>query len=195
MTRVVLATSNPGKVEEMQLTLKDLGFKVLPQSSFDMPEAVEDGLTFVENALKKARHACKLTEMPAIADDSGIEVDALWGAPGIYSARYADGAGDAANNQKLLQEMRDVSDRTARFQCVIVYMLHPEDPTPIICQGSWEGQIAEAPVGDNGFGYDPIFYIPELKRHSAELSAQVKKQVSHRAKALAELKRHLQYRL
>lgn len=195
MTRVVLATSNPGKVEEMQLTLKDLGFEVLPQSSFDMPEAVEDGLTFVENALKKARHACKLTEMPAIADDSGIEVDALWGAPGIYSARYADGAGDAANNQKLLQEMRDVSDRTARFQCVIVYMLHPEDPTPIICQGSWEGQIAEAPVGDNGFGYDPIFYIPELKRHSAELSAQVKKQVSHRAKALAELKRHLQYRL
>lgn len=195
MTRVVLATSNPGKVEEMQLTLKDLGFKVLPQSSFDMPEAVEDGLTFVENALKKARHACKLTEMPAIADDSGIEVDALWGAPGIYSARYADGAGDAANNQKLLQEMRDVSDRTARFQCVIVYMLHPEDPTPIICQGSWEGQIAEAPVGDNGFGYDPIFYIPELKRHSAELSAKVKKQVSHRAKALAELKRHLQYRL
>lgn len=195
MTRVVLATSNPGKVEEMQLTLKDLGFEVLPQSSFDLPEAVEDGLTFVENALKKARHACKLTEMPAIADDSGIEVDALWGAPGIYSARYADGAGDAANNQKLLQEMRDVSDRTARFQCVIVYMLHPEDPTPIICQGSWEGQIAEAPVGDNGFGYDPIFYIPELKRHSAELSAQVKKQVSHRAKALAELKRHLQYRL
>ena len=194
MTRVVLATSNPGKVEEMQLTLKDLGFEVLPQSSFDMPEAVEDGLTFVENALKKARHACKLTEMPAIADDSGIEVDALWGAPGIYSARYADGAGDAANNKKLLQEMRDVSDRTARFQCVIVYMLHPEDPTPIICQGSWEGQIAVAPVGDNGFGYDPIFYIPELGCHSAELSAQVKKQVSHRAKALAELKRHLTHR-
>ena len=107
MTRVVLATSNPGKVEEMQLTLKDLGFEVLPQSSFDIPEAVEDGLTFVENALKKARHACKLTEMAAIADDSGIEVDALWGAPGIYSARYADGAGDAANNKKLLQEMRD----------------------------------------------------------------------------------------
>ncbi|MFT5611603.1 MAG: XTP/dITP diphosphohydrolase [Arenicella sp.] len=194
MTRVVLATSNPGKVEEMQLTLKDLGFEVLPQSSFDLPEAVEDGLTFVENALKKARHACKLTEMPAIADDSGIEVDALWGAPGIYSARYADRAGDAANNKKLLQEMRDVSNRTARFQCVIVYMLHPEDPTPIICQGSWEGQIAQAPVGDNGFGYDPIFYIPELGRHSAELSADIKKQVSHRAKALAELKRHLHNR-
>ena len=195
MTRVVLATSNPGKVEEMQLTLKDLGFEVLPQSSFDIPEAVEDGLTFVENALKKARHACKLTEMAAIADDSGIEVDALWGAPGIYPARYADGAGDAANNKKLLQEMRDVSNRTARFQCVIVYMLHPEDPTPIICQGSWEGQIAEAPMGDNGFGYDPIFYIPELGRHSAELSAHVKKQVSHRAKALAELKRHLHNRI
>lgn len=194
MTRVVLATGNPGKVEEMQLSLKDLGFEVLPQSDFGIPEAVEDGLTFVENALKKARHACQLTEMPAIADDSGIEVDALWGAPGIYSARYADGGGDTANNEKLLQEMRGISDRTARFQCVIVYMLHPEDPTPIICQGSWEGQIAEAPVGDNGFGYDPIFYIPELKRHSAELSAPVKKQVSHRAKALAELKRHLQYR-
>lgn len=194
MKRVVLATSNPGKVDEMQLTLRDIGFEVIPQSKFDIPDAVEDGLTFVENAIKKARHACRLTEMPAIADDSGIEVDSLWGAPGIYSARYADGAGDAANNEKLLHEMRGVQDRTARFQCVIVYMLHPEDPTPIICQGSWEGQISETAVGENGFGYDPIFYIPELACHSGELSPEIKKQVSHRAKALIELKRQLQNR-
>jgi len=194
MTRVVLATGNQGKVEEMQLTLKDIGFEVIPQSHFDLPEAIEDGLSFVENAIKKARHACKLTEMPAIADDSGIEVGALWGAPGIYSARYADGNGDAANNKKLLAEMDGVTDRSARFQCVIVYMLHPEDPTPIICQGSWEGQIAEQERGENGFGYDPLFYIPELGCHSAELSAQAKKQFSHRAKALAELKRHLSNR-
>ena len=198
MTRVVLATSNQGKVAEMQDTLCDFGFEIFPQSDFEIPDAVEDGLTFVENALKKARHACKLTEMPAIADDSGLEVDALFGAPGIYSSRYASTSdqksSDAANNKKLLAELGGVENRSARFQCVIVYMLHPEDPTPIICQGTWEGEISSTEVGDNGFGYDPLFFIPELNCHSAELDPSKKKQVSHRAKALAELKYHLQSR-
>ena len=188
MTRVVLATSNQGKVAEMHQCLHGFGFDVFPQSDFHIPEAVEDGLTFVENAIKKARNACMHTELPAIADDSGLEVDALFGAPGIYSARYADGQGDSANNSKLLDEMRDVENRIARFQCVIVYMLHPEDPTPVICQGTWEGEIAAKEVGENGFGYDPLFYVPDLGCHSAELEPQIKKQVSHRAKALADLK-------
>ena len=191
MKRVVLATGNQGKVAEMQQTLQDLGFEVIPQSEYAIPEAIEDGLSFVENALIKARHACRLTELPAIADDSGLEVDALFGAPGIYSSRYADGAGDAANNLKLLEEMQGVENRTARFQCVIVYMQHPEDPTPVICQGTWQGQIAQQQVGEQGFGYDPVFFIPELKCHSAELAASIKKQLSHRAKALAELQRQL----
>ena len=191
MKRVVLATGNQGKVAEMQQTLQGLGFEIIPQSEFAIPEAVEDGLSFVENALIKARHACLLTELPAVADDSGLEVDALFGAPGIYSSRYADGAGDQANNLKLLQEMHGVENRTARFQCVIVYMQHPEDPTPVICQGTWEGRIAEQQVGDQGFGYDPVFFIPELDCHSAELAPSIKKQISHRAKALAELQRQL----
>ncbi len=199
MTRVVLATSNQGKVAEMRETLHEFGFEIFPQSDFEIPNAVEDGLTFVENALKKARHACQLTEMPAIADDSGLEVDALFGAPGIYSSRYASSTthqsgSDAANNEKLLAELKGIENRKARFQCVIVYMLHPEDPTPIICEGSWEGEISASEVGTNGFGYDPLFFIPELNCHSAELDPKIKKQVSHRAKALAELKYHLQNR-
>ena len=197
MTRVVLATSNQGKVAEMQETLHQFGFEIFPQSDFEIPDAVEDGLTFVENALKKARHACQLTEMPAIADDSGLEVDALFGAPGIYSSRYASSTpqlsgSDSANNKKLLVELKGVENRSARFQCVIVYMLHPEDPTPIICQGTWEGEISTSEIGNNGFGYDPLFFIPELNCHSAELDPKKKNQVSHRAKALAELKYHLQ---
>lgn len=188
MTRVVLATGNQGKVSEMHQCLHELGFDIYPQGDFHIPEAVEDGLTFVENAIKKARNACMHTELPAIADDSGLEVDALFGAPGIYSARYADGEGDSANNKKLLAEMLGVENRTARFQCVIVYMNHPEDPTPIICQGTWEGEIANKEVGGNGFGYDPLFYVPDLGCHSAELEPEIKKQVSHRAKALADLK-------
>ena len=195
MTRVVLATSNQGKVAEMHQCLHEFGFDIFPQSDFHIPEAIEDGLTFVENAIKKARNACMHTELPAIADDSGLEVDALYGAPGIYSARYADGEGDSANNKKLLNEMRGVENRAARFQCVIVYMMHPEDPTPIICQGTWEGEISAKEVGENGFGYDPLFYIPDLGCHSAELESQVKKQVSHRAKALADLKFYLKSRV
>lgn len=180
----------------MQHTLQEFGLTVVPQSEFSLPEAIEDGLSFVENALIKARHACQLTSLPAIADDSGIEVDALAGAPGIYSARYAQdtpeyGAGDLANNRRLLAELQNANDRTARFVCVLVYMQHALDPTPLICQGIWEGAISESPAGSNGFGYDPIFYVPEHDCNSAELPAAVKKQISHRAKALANLKQQL----
>ncbi len=194
MTKVVLATGNQGKVAEMQQILQEFGFEVLPQTQFNIPEAIEDGLSFVENAIKKARHACLHTRLPAIADDSGLEVEALFGAPGIYSARYAIGAGeitDAANNQKLLDVLKDESNRSARFQCVLVYMQHANDPTPIICQGSWQGEIAKSEVGSNGFGYDPLFYIPELDSHCAELEPAAKKKISHRAKALDILKTQL----
>ncbi len=186
MNKVVLATGNAGKVVEMQSILEEFGLEVVPQSQFDIPEAVEDGLSFVENAIKKARHACELTKLPAIADDSGLEVDALNGEPGIYSARYADG-GDAANNEKLLRNLEGIQERNARFQCVLVFMQHALDPTPIICQGSWEGEIALEPKGEGGFGYDPIFFDPSLSQHSAELSAAEKRQHSHRGKALAAL--------
>ena len=191
--KIVLATGNQGKVVEMQQTLQEFGFEVVPQSEFNIPEAIEDGLTFVENALKKARHACELTGLPAIADDSGLEVDALLGAPGIYSSRYAqDQTGKAsnseANNNKLLSVLENVEDRSARFQCVIVYLEHAKDPTPIIAQGCWEGQIARTPAGSNGFGYDPLFYIPSEQQHAAELSAHSKKKLSHRGQALAALK-------
>lgn len=191
MSQVVLATGNLGKVDEMQQTLSEFGFEVLAQTDFDIPNAIEDGLSFVENAIKKARHACMHTRLPAIADDSGLEVNALFGAPGIYSARYSIEETDDANNQKLLDVLKDETNRKARFQCVLVYMQHANDPTPIICQGTWEGEIAKSEVGDNGFGYDPLFYIPELEKHSAELEPSVKKKISHRAKALALFKTQL----
>lgn len=193
MTKVVLATGNQGKVDEMQQTLAEFGLEIVPQSNFDIPEAIEDGLSFVENAIKKARHACLHTRLPAIADDSGLEVNALSGMPGIYSARYAIEQTDEANNRKLLDVLKDETDRRARFQCVLVYMLHANDPTPIICQGTWDGEIAMSEAGDNGFGYDPLFYIPELKTHSAQLEPSVKKTISHRAKALALLKTQLSH--
>jgi len=188
MQKVVLATGNPGKVLEMQRELQSFGFEVSAQSDYDFPEAIEDGLSFVENAIKKARHACSHTGLAAIADDSGLEVDALEGAPGIYSARFADGRGDQANNSKLLKLLDGQNKRSARFQCVIAFMQHAKDPTPIICQGNWEGEIALATSGSNGFGYDPLFYVPEFSCTAAELSEQQKKQLSHRAKALALLK-------
>ena len=149
--------------------------------------AEETGLTFVENAILKARNAASHSGLPAIADDSGLEVDALMGAPGIYSARYAgEDASDAQNLQHLLTEMRDIPDdkRTARFQCVMVYMAHAGDPTPLICQGTWEGSILRGPRGDHGFGYDPVFYVPERDCSSAELDPEAKNSLSHRAKAM-----------
>ena len=161
--RIVLASNNPGKVREINQMLAGLHLTVVPQSDFEVTEVEETGLTFVENALLKARNAARCTGLPAIADDSGLEVDALHGAPGIYSARYAGkGAGDKANLLKLLEDIKNVPDekRSARFQCVLVYLRHELDPTPIICQGTWEGRLLRAPVGDNGFGYDPIFFVP-----------------------------------
>lgn len=187
--KVVLATGNTGKVKEMQSALQGFGFEVIPQTELSISAAVEDGLSFVENAIKKARHACHASGLPAIADDSGLEVDALQHAPGIYSARYAENTGnehsqDQANNQKLLQALEQFEDRQARYQCVLVYMQHAGDPTPLICQASWQGEIARAPCGDNGFGYDPLFFIPELNCSAAELPAATKNKISHRAKAL-----------
>lgn len=187
MKKIVLASSNAGKLKEFQQLLNRSGFEVLPQSVFDVPDAIEDGLSFVENALIKARHASTLTGLPAIADDSGLEVDALDGRPGIYSARFAgEHAKDSDNNDKLLAELRDTqsAERTARFQCLLVFIRHPNDPTPIICQGTWEGRILFEPQGGNGFGYDPLFWIPEQSCSSAELAPALKNRISHRGKAM-----------
>ena len=190
MSRVVLASNNKGKVREFNQLLEDFHLQVLPQSEFAVPEAEEIGLTFVENAILKARNAARHAHLPAIADDSGIEVDALGRAPGILSARFAGpDASDGENLQKLLSELRGIPEaqRTARFQCLIVYMQHADDPTPIICQGTWEGRIALEPRGENGFGYDPVFYIPDRDCTAAELPSEVKNAISHRGQALRKL--------
>lgn len=187
--QLVLASNNAGKVREIGELLADQNIDVKPQSAFDTVEVEETGLTFVENAILKARNAAAHAGLPAIADDSGLEVDALDGVPGIYSARYAGPGGDAgANNQKLLQALKDVPEaaRTARFQCVIVYMRHANDPTPVICQGSWEGRILNAPQGANGFGYDPVFFVPSDGCSAAELPAERKNTLSHRGQALRQ---------
>ena len=184
--RIVLASSNKGKVKEFSELLAGRDITVVPQSDFAVPDAEETGLTFVENAILKARNAAMHTGLPAIADDSGLEVDYLNGAPGIYSARYAGDAGSAANNDKLLQALLDVptGQRSARFQCVLIYLRHAEDPTPIICQGTWEGQILTAAQGDAGFGYDPLFFVPGEGCSAADLSAARKNELSHRGQAL-----------
>ena len=190
MKQIVLASSNPGKVREIHQLLAELDLSVVPQSEYGVIDAEETGLTFVENAILKARNAALHTGRPAIADDSGIEVDALNGAPGIYSARYAGvGAGDRANLEKLLADLADVTEeeRTARFQCLMVCLRHAHDPTPLICQGTWEGRILFAPRGDNGFGYDPVFYVPTHDCSSAELPPEVKNALSHRGQALRKL--------
>ncbi|WP_432697243.1 RdgB/HAM1 family non-canonical purine NTP pyrophosphatase [Marinobacterium sp. YM272] len=190
INRIVLASGNRGKLEEFNQILAPLNFSVVPQHDFSVRDVEETGLSFVENAILKARNACRATGLPALADDSGLEVDALRGAPGIYSARYAgEGASDEENNRKLLTALADVPDaeRTARFQCVLVFMRHAEDPTPLICQGSWEGSILHEPQGKNGFGYDPLFLVPELGCASAELSAEEKHARSHRGKAVKQL--------
>ena len=190
MTAIVLASSNPGKVREINQLLAGLDLQVRPQTDFGVPDIEETGLTFVENAILKARNAAQHTGLPAIADDSGLEVDALQGAPGIYSARYAgEGASDQANLEILLTELGDLPEekRTARFQCLMVYMRHANDPTPLICQGTWEGRILFEPQGENGFGYDPVFYVPTHNCSSAELSAEIKNLLSHRGQALRKL--------
>ncbi|MDM8545722.1 RdgB/HAM1 family non-canonical purine NTP pyrophosphatase [Candidatus Venteria ishoeyi] len=198
MSQIVLASNNAGKVQEFNELLADLNMEIIPQGKWDFPEAEETGLSFVENAILKARHACEHTGLPALADDSGIEVDALDGAPGIYSARFAgQGASDADNYDLLLNKLKDTpsAERSARFQCLLVYMRHAKDPTPLICQGAWEGQILSTPQGDNGFGYDPVFYVPDLDCSAAQLSSEQKNQRSHRGQALRALHAQLQTRL
>ncbi len=187
---IVLASDNAGKVCEINQVLGELGLVVAPQSQFGVPPAEETGLTFVENAILKARNAARHTGHPAIADDSGLEVDALGGAPGVRSARYAGvDATDSANLEKLLGALNDVpeTERTARFQCVMVYICRPDDPTPIVATGTWEGLIAAAPRGTNGFGYDPIFVVPGRACTSAELLPNEKNRLSHRGQALRAL--------
>jgi XTP/dITP diphosphohydrolase len=189
-TRIVLASNNPGKVREISRLIADLELSVIPQGELGVPEIEETGLTFVENAILKARNAAYRTNLAALADDSGLEVDALNGAPGIHSARYAgNNNGDQANIERLLAELAAVPEarRTARFQCLMVYLRHAEDPTPIICQGTWEGRILFAPRGENGFGYDPVFLVPTHNCSAAELPADAKNQLSHRGQALRQL--------
>lgn len=192
MSSIVLASGNPGKIREIQAILQN--DRILPQSQFNVAEPEETGSTFIENAIIKARNAAAHCRLPAIADDSGIVVDALNGAPGVISARYAGiGAGDRANLEKLLVEMREVPDalRSARFVCVMVYLRHAADPTPLIAQGVWEGKILRAAVGENGFGYDPIFWLDQYQCSSAQLAPGTKNAISHRGQALRALARQL----
>jgi XTP/dITP diphosphohydrolase len=188
--RVVLASGNAGKLRELHALLAPLGLDVVAQSEFDISSVEETGLSFVENAILKARHAARVAGLPAIADDSGIMVDALGGAPGIYSARYAgEGASDAENLDLLLENLRDVPDskRGARFVCLAVYMRHADDPCPIVCEGIWPGRITHAPRGEDGFGYDPIFHVEDCGCTSAELEPARKNAISHRALAMGAL--------
>lgn len=193
MSRIVLASSNPGKIREIQALLH--GVEVLPQSQFGIQEPEETGTTFVENAIIKARNAARHSKLPAIADDSGLVVDALHGAPGVISARYAGTtASDQDNWQKLLLALDGVAEhqRSARFICVMVYLRHAEDPLPIIAQGVWEGSILTSAMGENGFGYDPVFWLKDLACSSAQLSPEQKNRLSHRAKALKDLQTQIQ---
>lgn len=193
MNKLVLASNNPGKLKEFQRMLAPFGIEVLTQSQLGISEAEEPHGTFVENALAKARHVSRASGLPALADDSGICVEALGGAPGVLSARYAgEPKSDARNNAKLLQMMQGVADRRAHYYCVLVLMRHADDPQPLIAEGEWHGEIAQAERGDGGFGYDPMFWLPELGRMSAELSHDEKAQISHRAQALRILLQRLQ---
>lgn len=195
MNKIVLATGNQGKVAELSAMLTPYACQVMPQSAFQLADADETGLSFVENAIIKARHAALATGLPAIADDSGLAVDALQGAPGIYSARYGgEGANDQLNIKKLLSELSSIPEeqRQAQFHCVLVFMRHAEDPTPIISHGRWAGLIHQQPTGEGGFGYDPVFYLPELDCTAAQLSKAQKQQLSHRGQALRLLLAQLQ---
>ena len=192
---LVLASANSGKIKELQQMLGGLGFNIVPQTQLNIADIEETGLTFVENSILKARNAAAHSSLPAVADDSGLEVDFLKGAPGIYSARFAgEAATDASNRDKLLELMKDVpaGQRTARYQTVIVFMRHSNDPTPIICQGTWEGTIAFDEKGDGGFGYDSIFQVTETNCRAAELDKESKNKLSHRGKAIASLLQRLQ---
>lgn len=192
MSEIVLASGNLGKIREIQAILQNA--KILPQSQFNVPEAKETGTTFIENAIIKARNAARHCGLPAIADDSGLVVDALNGAPGVISARYAgSGASDADNIDKLLAQLQGVAadQRSARFICVLVYLRHADDPLPVIAQGIWEGQILETRMGEQGFGYDPVFWLNQQQCSSAQLSPALKNALSHRGQALKLLQQQL----
>jgi XTP/dITP diphosphohydrolase len=194
MQQIVLATGNKGKVAEFSTLFEGFSVKVSPQSEFNVEEVPETGTTFVENSIIKARHAAKITGLPAIADDSGLAVDALGGAPGIYSSRYAGtNANDSDNIDKLLGALQsETSNRKARFLCVLVFMRHELDPTPLICQGEWHGEISTHRHGEGGFGYDPVFWLPEHNCSAAELDKTTKNSISHRGKALVQLMQRMQ---
>lgn len=188
MKRLVLASNNPGKLKEFAQLLAPFDFELLPQSAFGVPEAEEPHPTFIENALAKARHASAATGLPALADDSGLCVEALAGAPGVLSARYGgEPKSDARNNARLLTDLAEHSDRRAHYFCVLVLLRHAEDPQPLIAEGEWHGEILRAARGSGGFGYDPLFLVPELGLSSAELSAEQKNGLSHRGQAMAQL--------
>lgn len=189
MQKLVIASNNPGKLREFQFLLQPLGIEVLTQAQLDIEEAEEPHSTFIENALAKARHASLLSGLPALADDSGICVTALDGAPGVLSARYAgdNPKSDERNNEKLLRDMQGVEDRRAHYYCVLVLLRHAGDPQPLIAEGEWHGEIALQPGGDGGFGYDPLFWLPEFGKTSAQLEREQKHAISHRGKALRVL--------
>ncbi len=196
MRKIVLASNNAGKLSEFGQMLASIDIEVLPQAQFNIPEAEEPHVTFVENALAKARHAARLTGLPALADDSGICVQALGGAPGVYSARYAaigtnEPKSDARNNQKLIADLQGKTDRRAHYVAVLVFVRHADDPQPIICEGEWHGAIIDTPRGDGGFGYDPYFLVPDLNQTAAEIAADEKNRRSHRGKALRQLMERL----
>jgi len=185
--KIVFASSNSGKMNELQTMLEQFQYQIIPQASLGIDDAEETAMTFVENALLKARHACQESNKPAIADDSGLVVNALDGAPGVFSARYSGKYANAEKNiEKLLNEMHDVpsEQRHAHFRCVLVYLEHAEDPAPLICEGIWHGMILHAPAGHHGFGYDPVFYVEDEQCSAAELSLEKKNQLSHRGQAL-----------
>ena len=188
ISRLVVASNNPGKLRELASLLAPLGIEATPQSVHGVPEAEEPHATFIENALAKARNAARYAGLPALADDSGILIDALDGAPGVSSARYAgEPKSDERNNRKMVESLRDVAKRTAHYYCVIVLVRHASDPTPLIAEGEWHGEIIAEPRGEGGFGYDPYFLLPDLGVTAAELSAETKNRLSHRAQALTML--------
>ncbi|MFL9709830.1 RdgB/HAM1 family non-canonical purine NTP pyrophosphatase [Methylobacillus sp. Pita1] len=191
--KLVIASGNQGKLREIQALLAPLSIEVLPQSAFNVPEAEEPFVTFIENALAKARHASRHTGLPALADDSGICVNALQGAPGVYSARYAgEPKSDERNNQKLLQSLEGLQDRHAYYYCVMVLVRHTDDPQPLIAEGAWQGEILTAPRGDGGFGYDPLFLDAKTGQTAAELPSEIKNRISHRGHALTKLVQQLE---
>ena len=188
MSRLVIASGNAGKLREIGRILAPYGIEAVPQSAFNVPDCPEPHVTFVENCLAKARHASRISGLPALADDSGLCVDALGGAPGVQSARYAgEPKSDARNNARLIADLQGVAERKAHYTCVMVYLRHPDDPEPVIAEGHWHGEIIDTPRGERGFGYDPHFLVPQFGQTGAELDEDTKNSVSHRGQALRDL--------